>query len=110
MRQAAQIPSSSIVLNDDFIQAQRIKVIIGTYVLIFILDNIPFSWSGYLEGEKANLKYFQLNEAYEEVDEQKRDVASWKKKTQKANSEDIGMITLINFNRSSCIFSAPCTK
>merc|ERR1711874_244340 len=29
----------------------------------------------------------KLNEAYEEVDEQKRDVASWKKKTQKANSE-----------------------
>ena len=33
--------------------------------------------------------FFQLNEAYEEVDEQKRDVAGWKKKTQKANSEDI---------------------
>ena len=32
---------------------------------------------------------FQLNEAYEEVDEQKRDVAQWKKKTQKANSEDV---------------------
>merc|ERR1719219_1365156 len=29
----------------------------------------------------------KLNEAYEEVDEQKRDVAGWKKKTQKANSE-----------------------
>merc|ERR1719339_441247 len=29
----------------------------------------------------------KLNEAYEEVDEQKRDIASWKKKTQKANSE-----------------------
>merc|ERR1719454_2114767 len=29
----------------------------------------------------------KLNEAYEEVDEQKRDAASWKKKTQKANSE-----------------------
>ena len=30
MRQAAQIPSSSIVSNDDFIQVQHSKVIIGT--------------------------------------------------------------------------------
>ena len=56
-----------------------------------------------MEGE--NLKYFQLNEAYEEVDEQKRDVASWKKKTQKANSEDIVITNIID--RSSCSFDAP---
>ena len=40
---------------------------------------------------------FQLNEAYEEVDEQKRDVAQWKKKTQKANSEDVVFDELTNF-------------
>ena len=40
---------------------------------------------------------FQLNEAYEEVDEQKRDVAQWKKKTQKANSEDVVYDELTTF-------------
>ena len=40
---------------------------------------------------------FQLNEAYEEVDEQKRDVAQWKKKTQKANSKDVVFDNLTTF-------------
>ena len=40
---------------------------------------------------------FQLNEAYEEVDEQKRDVAQWKKKTQKANSKDVVYDELTTF-------------
>ena len=40
---------------------------------------------------------FQLNEAYEEVDEQKRDVAQWKKKTQKANSEHVVYDKLTTF-------------
>ena len=39
--------------------------------------------------QKKHLKiFFQLNEAYEEVDEQKRDVAGWKKKTQKAKANN----------------------
>ena len=57
-----------------------------------------------MEGEKVNLKYFQLNEAYEEVDEQKRDVASWKKKTQKANSEDKIMNTILALTHGALIF------
>ena len=44
---------------------------------------------------KAYEKHLQLNEAYEEVDEQKRDVASWKKKTQKANSEQMLLMMLM---------------
>ena len=50
-----------------------------------------------MKRKKNNLTYLQLNEAYEEVDEQKRDVASWKKKTQKANSElDIMPTMMLN--------------
>ena len=33
------------------------------------------------------MSFFQLNDAYEEVDEQRSAVASWKRKTQKAQGE-----------------------
>ena len=51
----------------------------------------------YQHDQCLKIDTFQLNEAYEEVDEQKRDVAQWKKKTQKANSKDVVYDELTTF-------------